>query len=127
MINAYFVDTKKPEPFVRYKKEIAIPLKLTQGYAWKVPESTPQGTPKPLNHSLRIDMYAAWSLVRDLNAGEKYLSKVGARYQADKNGNWKKISLAQFNATYKPAKIDKFFPDTMTSILGEQKQMFKYK
>ena len=72
-------------------------------------------------------MYAAWSLVRDLNAGEKYLSKVGARYQADMNGNWQKISRPQFNAKYKPAKLDKFFPDTMTSILGEQKTMFKFK
>ena len=127
LISTYFVDMKKPEPFARNKKDIKIPLQLNQGYAWKVQEVTPQGTPKPHNHSLRIDMYAAWSLVRDLNAGEKYLSKVGARYQADKNGNWKKISLAQFNAKYKPAKIDKFFPDTMTSILGEQKTMFKFK
>ena len=74
-------------------------------------------------------MYAAWSLVRDLNAGEKYLSKVGARYQADKNGNWKKISTAQFNAKYKPSaqSANARFPDTMTSILGEQKTMFKFK
>ena len=92
-----------------------------------MPEVTPQGTPKPLNHGLRIDMYAAWSLVRDLNAGEKYLSKVGARYQADKNGNWKKISIIQFNAMYKPAARLTPFPDTMTSILGEQKTMFKFK
>ena len=127
LISTYFVDMKKPEPFARNKKDIKIPLQLNQGYAWKVQEVTPQGTPKPHNHGVRIDMYAAWSLVRDLNAGEKYLSKVGARYQADKNGNWKKISRAQFNAKYKPAKIDKFFPDTMTSILGEQKTMFKFK
>jgi hypothetical protein len=72
-------------------------------------------------------MYAAWSLVRDLNAGEKYLSKVGARYQADMNGSWKRITVGEFSAKYKPAKIDKFFPDTMTSILGEQKKMFKFK
>ena len=119
---------KKPEPFIRTKqKELTIPLRLTQGYAWKVPEMTPQGTPKPHNHGVRIDVYAAWSLVRDLNAGEKYLSKVGARYQADKNGNWKKISKIQFNAMYKPSSMLKEFPDTMTSILGEQKTMFKFK
>jgi hypothetical protein len=127
LVSTYFVDTKQPEPFARNKKDIKIPLQLNQGYAWKVPEVTPQGTPKPLNHGLRIDMYAAWSLVRDLNAGEKYLSKVGARYQADKNGNWKKISRAQFNAKYKPSSMLKEFPDTMTSILGEQKTMFKFK
>ena len=43
------------------------------------------------------------------------------------NCSWKRITVGEFSAKYKPAKVDTRFPDTMTSILGEQKKMFKFK
>ena len=129
LVCAFFTDQGKPEPFVRDKKNIfVIPLRLTQGYAWRMPEGVPPGAAKPLNHDLRIDMYGAWSLLRDLKAGGKYLSKVGRSYRDALNPNWTKLTAGQFSANYKPATGPSIapFPNTMTSVLGEQKAMFKF-
>jgi len=65
LIQAYFLATKKGEPFKREPatKKLMIPLRLERNFHWKPTEQS-------LNWYCRRDIYGAMCLLRDLSTGE---------------------------------------------------------
>ena len=104
LIQAYFLATKKGEPFKREPatKKLMIPLRLERNFHWKPTEQS-------LNWYCRRDIYGAMCLLRDLSTGgtkgnpNQELSKCGKYYKDKISPDWSALTSDEFKKKYTPA------------------------
>ncbi len=78
LLNKYFKDKVKHEAFVSDNGTVRVPLTLNQNFAWKAMSN------RFLNHMVRLDIYAAWNVLRDRCGGNsigKVLTAYGKEYK----------------------------------------------
>ena len=75
---------------------------------------------------MRIDVYGAWSLLRDIMSfgGPKKFSSVGRRV-AKAKPCWKNLSAADFQKIFKATVTQSAMQDTDIMVLGAKLKLFK--
>ena len=120
-MSVFFKANGKPDPFVRNASgKFKIPGTLTPGYDWIAVD------PACNYHVMRIDVYGAWSLLREIMSfgGPKKFSSVGRRVAKVKPG-WKNLSAADFQRIFKANAQQNLLNDTEIMVLGAKLKLFK--